>query len=294
MMVKSKLFAVSAAFLGIEKGFWADEGIDLEMKPGAGIANTQIVGAGVELFCNEGLTDVVESVQAGMEVKAVFAISQRCPMAVISLASNPIRTPKDLEGKTIAAGPGSGTAALLPAVMKATGADYSKVTVRIVDWGALEEMLLLGKVDAIPQYWSDSVADMKGKGIEAHYFTYASQGVSLVGQGMIVSDELIAENPDLIRRFLRAQQKAWLYAMDHQDEAVDAFMKHNPDYDRQVIKEQFIANISLVDNPSTAGKPFGWMAKEDWERTQDLMIDYLGLEQRLPVETYYTNEFVPQ
>ena len=282
------------AFLGFDKGFFADEGIDVILKPGAGIANTQLIGNGVEQFADEGYQDVIEAVQAGMPVKAVFARTQLNPVALISRADNPINHPKDLEGKTVASGMGAGSLALLPALMKAAGADIDKVTIRTVDWGAVQEVLMLGKVDAVALYFTNTVPELEAKGVQTHHIKYSDFGVNVIGEGLIVSDELIAENPDLIRRFVRALQKSWQYAADNPDETVDIFMKHNADWEREPLLKTHQNNVGLFRTANTQGKPLGWMAKEDWELSQDIMINYLELEQKLPVESYYTNEFVPQ
>ena len=71
-------------------------------------------------------------------------------------------------------------------------------------------------------------------------------------------------------------------------------MKHNADWEREPLLKTHQNNVGLFRTANTQGKPLGWMAKEDWELSQDIMINYLELEQKLPVESYYTNEFVPQ
>lgn len=281
------------AFLGVEKGFWADEGIDLVLKPNAGIANTQLVGTGVEFFVDEGYGDVIEAVQAGMPVKGIFSYTQQSPVAIISRADNPIRHPKDLEGKTLVSGPGSGSLALLPAVMKAAGADFSKVKVSIVDWGVIIEMLMLGKADAMPNYFSTNAPQMEAKGVKPYVLKYSDYGINVLGAGLVASDKLIASNPDLIKRFVRALSKSWEYTAKHPDEAVDIFVKNNPDWDRTVASQALSILLSLTHTDNTKGKKLGWMAKEDWEQSQKLMIDYLELKKNLPAETYYTNEFIP-
>ena len=285
--------AFTHAFSGVEKGFWAEEGIDVTLKPGAGIPNTQLIGNGVELFANEGYGDVIEAVQVGMPVKAVFGTTQLSPMSVLSPADKPIRNPKDLEGKTIVGGAGSATFITLEAVMKAAGADYSKVEALIVDWGAINEMLMLGKADGATLYWPIQGEELKAEGFPVYALKYSDYGVNIIGEGIIASDELIAENPDLVRRFIRADKKSWDWAAEHVDEATDIFIKYNPDLDWGAQKQAFLNLLTMHHTENTEGKPLGWMAKEDWESSQDIMTEYLGLEKMLPVESYYTNEFVP-
>ena len=83
--------------------------IDIILKTNAGISNTKLIGNDVEFFADEGYGDVIEAVQVGMPIKGIFAYTQASPIALISRADNPIRNPKELEGKTIVGGPGSGS-----------------------------------------------------------------------------------------------------------------------------------------------------------------------------------------
>ena len=283
--------------VGLEKGFYAEEGIDIEVKEGvSGITNAQLVGSGVNEFAEDGVTDVIEAIQAGMAVKAIYVLDRQSPIGLISRADNPINHPKDLEGKSIAGGPGSSSLAFLPAVMQAAGADFSTVNVRIVDWGAIDSMLLLGKVDAIPEYWTSTVPRLNDAGLEVTVLKYAEWGVNTPGSGIQTSDQLIAENPDLIRRFIRASDKALKYSMENPEEAMEIFLKYYPDRagDIEGGLQAFRNSWELLYSAATVGKPLGWMAKEDWEFTQNIMFDYLELPEKLPVENYYTNEFIPQ
>ena len=285
----------SPFFVGLEKGFWVDEGIYLTPKAGIGIPNTNIITAGLEKFAGETYIDLVVAIQSGMPLKAVYSWTQGTPIGLISRADNPILRPKDLEGKTIASGQGSSATLLLPAVMEADGADISKVTSRIVDWGAVLSMLILGKVDAIPMYWTNQVPNLEELGLEVVYWSYADFGVDVIGSGIILREDFIAENPELIRRFIRALQNSWAYTLEHTEETLDIFIKYNPTWAdrREALRKGLMNHATLVYTDATEGKPLGWMAKEDWERSQDLLIEYMGMD-RLPVETYYTNEFIPQ
>ena len=49
---------------------------------------------------------------------------------------------------------------------------------------------------------------------------------------------------------------------------------------------------ALRDTPNTVGHPFGWMAQEDWEATLAVLEKTDAIDEELPLEDYYTNEFI--
>src|ERR1700751_2086945 len=91
-----------------DKGFYEQAGLNVEIGPGRGSGSTaQLVASKATQF---GFADgyvVGNAVSKGMNIKAVAGLYRRNPTAVVVLADSDIKTPKDLEGKTIAIAAGS-------------------------------------------------------------------------------------------------------------------------------------------------------------------------------------------
>ena len=85
-----------------DKGFYDEVGLSVEVGPGKGSGSTaQLVGSKATQF---GFSDgyvVGNSVSKGMSIRMVAGIYRRNPTAVIVLEESGIKTPKDLEGKTV-------------------------------------------------------------------------------------------------------------------------------------------------------------------------------------------------
>jgi NitT/TauT family transport system substrate-binding protein len=60
-----------------------------------------------------------------------------------------------------------------------------------------------------------------------------------------------------------------------------------------VLARQLELTWETLETPNTKGRPMGWMAKADWEATQEILLKYAGLKERRPVEEYFTNDYVP-
>src|SRR5438132_7993099 len=94
-------------YYGKEKGFYKAEGIDLTINEGRGSANTvQVVAAGSDTFGLADSSSVIATAAKGADVKSVMSLLNTTGFSVVSLAESGIKTPKDLEGRTVAVTPG--------------------------------------------------------------------------------------------------------------------------------------------------------------------------------------------
>src|SRR5436309_11373458 len=102
-----------------DKGFYDEVGLSVEVGPGKGSGSTaQLVGSKAAQF---GFSDgyvVANSVAKGMSIKMVAGVYRRNPTAVIVLESSGIKTPKDLEGRTVASPTGGTQFQQWPAFVK--------------------------------------------------------------------------------------------------------------------------------------------------------------------------------
>src|SRR5580704_11948794 len=87
-------------FLGKERGFYRDAGIDPTINEGRGSANTaQVVAAGTDTFGLADSSSVMRLVSKDAGIRTVMSLLNTSAFGVISLAESGIQTPKDLEGK---------------------------------------------------------------------------------------------------------------------------------------------------------------------------------------------------
>jgi hypothetical protein len=76
--------------------------------------------------------------------------------------------------------------------------------------------------------------------------------------------------------------------------AIDSMIKYVPvGLDREKELASLRMMLTLLHTEATEGKAIGWVANEDWEASQDLLFEIGEIKQKLPIETYFTNEFLP-
>jgi NitT/TauT family transport system substrate-binding protein len=278
-----------------EKGFYEQAGLAVEIGPGTGSGSTsQLVGSKVTQF---GFADgfvVGNSVAKGMNIKMVAGVFRRNPTAIIVLNESDIKTPKDLEGRTIASPPGGTQFQQWPAFVKGCGLDASRIRLTNIDPAGGAAALLGGQVDAIAGYAQGYVPGIEIRGNKkARILWYADCGVTSVSNGIIVHSDLIKEEPDLMRSFVAASLKGFRYGRSHVDELSVIVKKFSEATVPAISRLEAELSFTTWVTPNTAGKPLGWMSQKDWEETVAVLKQYGGVTSPLDASELYTDEFVP-
>lgn len=201
-----KITQFGGFFAAEAEGFYAEEGIDPTITAGgANILAWQQITGGSALLGDEDNTLLLQAVESGEELVALGAVFQKSPMAIMSLADNPVTKPSDFEGKTVAF-PDNGIEQY-SAVLEAQGVDMSKVTV--VPAGADPTQLVTGQVDAYAGYATAQGAALELQGLKVEYLYFEDLGIPSYGNVIITTKKNLEENRDLIVRFLRATVKGY-------------------------------------------------------------------------------------
>ncbi len=280
-------------YYGVEKGFYKAEGINLTINEGRGSANTvQVVAAGTDTFGLADSSSVINLISKGGEIKSVMNVLSSTGFSVVSLASTGIKTPKDLEGKSLAVSPGDPLRGLFEALAAHHKLDMSKISFVQVDPAAKVVTVLEKRADALLGGADDQYFLIKYRGQEPAALRFADNGANIVGMTILASNATIKGKPDLVKRFVRATIKSWEEAKKNPDAAVDAAMKVKPDLNRASTKDQMLVDFELMDSPNVKGRT-GFGDQRDWTQTIELLKKYRGLETNADWTAFHTNEFLP-
>lgn len=293
-----KIYGTHAPFfLAKEKGYYTAEKLDVTLSEGQGAATVaKLLAEGTDPLGFLDYGTMMKGIGQGLPLKAVFGINQSSPMIILSHADNPIKEPKDLEGKIVAMAPAESTAQIFPALLAAANIEPNKVSVINPAVGAKNALFLQKRADAITAYVNVQVAQLEAQGAKTSYFFYSKYGVDTMANGIAANADWLAKNPDIAKRFLRATAKGWIEAKKNPDAAIAAVLKAYPQLagQKDVLRRQLDLSFPLLETPNTKGKPLGWMAKADWEKMQEVLSKYGGLKETKPAEQYYTNDFIPK
>lgn len=278
-----------------EKGFYKEAGLDVEIGPGKGSGSTaQLVASKAAQF---GFADgyvVGNSVTKGLAIKNVGSIYRRNPNAVIVLDDSDIKTLKDLEGRSIAITVGGAQFQQWPALAKGAGIDTSKIKVVNLAPSGISPALIKQQVPAIAGYAQGYVPIIEVRGKKkVRMFWYADQGVTAVSNGIIVHQDLLKNDPELVRAFVTPTIKGFLYSRANPEEAIAITKRYSPTIDPTIAMRQMELSWQSWVTPNTRDKPLGWSSEEDWQGTIDTLKRYGGVKTALTTDQLYTNEFVP-
>jgi NitT/TauT family transport system substrate-binding protein len=284
-----------------EKGYYAAETLDVEIKEGAGSGKTVALMAGQQ--DDIGLADFMfMSVGAakGMKIKGIFGEVQDGAWAVISHADTPIKKPEDLIGKTVATT--ADHKAMLDLLLAINKIPADKVTIQVTSPATRNTVFVNGQVDSFISVVIGSPLDLvvraqQGKDKPVYFMPFAEFGIAPMGQGLLAHDKVIAEKPEMLRRFVRASAKALneILKPDKTEEAVDVAMRLSGARDerRESVKLQWLETTRRLATKNTEGHPLGWMSDKDWAVSADILVKTGQLEKPIPIQSLYTNEFVP-
>jgi NitT/TauT family transport system substrate-binding protein len=286
-------------YAALAEGYFKDEGLDVAIIPSQGTA--QVIQAVESGTANIGFVDVPSLVIArsnGAKIKMVAVNYGRAPYAVFSLSTGAnVTQPKQLEGLTLGSGAGSFTPKILQGFMTQQGLDATKLTISNVAPAARATALLSGQVPAIEFFVMARPgleAGAKGANAELRTLLPADHGLALYSNGIAATEDYIAGNPDVVRRFVRAALKGWKFAMTNPERAAEDQIRYIPTLKPEAIVGEIkvVADLAVTDESRKNG--LGWFDPAKMQSNLDFVMKYVGVSGTPPVATdLYASGFLP-
>ena len=285
-------------FLGKERGYFDQEGIDLEIQEGRGSGVTvQAVAAGTATFGYADVATMIKAASKGAPVTAVGVALQTSPMSAMGFADRNIRKPEDIKGKTVAVTPGDSMSQIWPLFLKKTGLKDSDFKTVSGDAQTKLNAVMNNQADLLLGYVMDQAIKLQDATHKDIYpIRFADYGVNMVSSGIIVQKDYLKAHPDVVKRFMRATTRSLEEAAKNPDAAVDAMLKANP---KSGVKETALVGMkntaSLYKGPDNPNDRPLRVGAKNMDETLALLVEYGGLEKASAgkASDYYTNDFLP-
>ncbi len=285
-------------YVNIDKGFWKEAGLDVQMTRGFGSGDTvKRIASGTDDFGFASVGNMIAARSRGAELKMVGMIHDKTLETVATLVGNKITKPSDLVGKKIGSPEANASRVIFPAFANINKFDDKKVTWVNMTVPATTPSLLAGRVDAILIFYTEKPtvdAASKKVGKTPLYMLYADHGMATYGNGLLVSENTLKNKPDLVKRFLAATYKGIAWSVENPQEAVDIFIKHNPAISPDLARKHFDIAVDSLLSANALKEGIGHMTRDRMVFTNDLITKHMKLPKKTAVEEVYTNEFLPK
>lgn len=249
------------------KGFYADEGLALNIMPGGpqidGVAS--VASGQANLGSISSSPSLMLARSAGLPVKCVAVGYQQHPFTYFSLKSNPVEKPSDLIGKKVAT---NGLArVLLQALLAENGISEDDVELSLM--GAEMSPLMTGQVDVVTG-WKTNISALEILGDQRVDLTLWDAGVQLYANPYYVTDSTLAENRPQVEAMIRAGSKGWGWAYENRIEAVEMLLDRYPSLDRDNELKAVDLAMDYSFDEKTAKNGWGTMSPENWQKQIDI------------------------
>ena len=266
-------------------GYYSQGGIKVTFLPGGiKIDPTESVLSGKAEFGLASAGNLMQARADNHPVKAIACIYQRNPFAFAAKVGSGIRSPRDFEGRTIRISAQSRP--LLAAVMDFVGADASGVTVvhtRDTD------LFRSGEVDIWGAYLPSSIRRLRASGLDLHMVHPDDYGVHTYNQCIFTTDDMIANRPDVVRRFLDRTLAGWRYAAENIDEVGLMVEKYGEIESPEEAMAYARATLPLFNTGNTA---IGYMDTKIWLDNSNYLKNARLLPKTFDATSVFTLEFI--
>jgi NitT/TauT family transport system substrate-binding protein len=251
-------------FLAIDRGYFSDEGLDVtvDVTPGGPLEVFNRLAAGNADMAVSDLNLLIKFRDTtGTPIKAVFAVFDKPPYAIIARKSRGIALPRDLQGKKLGAPAAAPTFAQWPVFAKVAGIDAAKVAIEDVGVPVCQPMLAAGEIDAITGFSFTSFVNLKASGVppdDLAVLLMADYGIELYADAIMVSPAFAQQKPDAVRAFLRAYVRALKDTVRDPAGAIEALLRHSDGLSKDVELERL--HMAIRDNivtPAVKANGFG-------------------------------------
>ena len=280
-------------YTAIEKGYFADENLEVEViQPQDGDAEVLVANGKADfgISFQETIT-MARTAENPIPVVAIAAVLQHNTSGFASLAAKNIVTPKDFENKVYGSWGTEIEDAFIKTLMAKDEADFSKLdVVNIESYDFLTSITNDVDFQWIYYGWDGVAAEAKGVDLNFIKLQDIDPDLDFYTPVIMTSDAMINDNPELVKRFLRAVSKGYEDAANNPDDAVLDLLANAPELDEEIatLSQEYLADEYISD-----AEQWGVMKSSVWETFGQWMYDNGVISQPLDVDAAFTNEFLP-
>jgi NitT/TauT family transport system substrate-binding protein len=284
-------------YLADRRGYYAEEGLQVTFDYNFETDVVQRAAQGTVGFAAASGDSVLLARAQGLPVVTVATTSQRFPVVFYSKQAANITTPADLRGKTVGIPGRFGASYIgLLALLYANQIAESELTIQEIGFAQVPA-LVEDKVQVASGYGNNEPVQLAQQNIPVNVIRVADS-YPLASDGIITSEKLVAEQPELVRGFVRATLRAMQDVIDDPDAAFETSLEYVSELKSADAATQQLQRTVLQEtlpywqSDLTAREGLGFTDEASWRATHTFLRDSGILKQDVDVSKAFTNEFV--
>ena len=283
----------SGIYVAEAEGYYDEAGIDLEIVQPGETDPLQALGTGNADFAVSVQESLIPARAAGVPAVSIAAIIEHNTSSLLALADSGIRAPADLEGHRYGGFGGQLETALVEQLVECDGGDPGAVD--FVEVGDTDYRVGLenGNFDFVWIFDGWDKLRLEQAGVEVATIPFIDH-VDCIPDWytplIATSEDLIADDPELVRAFLDATARGYRAAMEDPEAAADDLLAAAPELDEALVRAsaEYLAG-QYASDPDAWGRQDG----ETWTRFSDFLVESGLVEAGVDVEASFTNDFLP-
>lgn len=280
-------------YVAEEKGYFEDEGLDVEIVQPPEDGASALVASGKAQFGIDFQDSIAPAFASDspLPVTAVATLIQHNTSGIISRKGEGMDRPKGMEGKTYATWDMEVEKAMIKNVVEADGGDYSKIN--MVPSNVTDEVTALKskQVDAIWVYYAWGGIATEVKDLPTDYFAFKDINpvFDYYTPVIVANNDFLKEEPDTAKAFLSAVKKGYEDAIADPKAAADILCKAAPELDKELV---LASQEWLADQYKAEVEQWGYIDPARWDAFYQWLGENKLIEQEIPSGFGFSNDYL--
>jgi len=277
-------------YVAIERGYFADEGLEIDLDYGMETDLLQRVGTGELPFAIASGDQVILARANELPVTYIYNWYRRFPVCVVSLADKGINQPDDLKGKKVGIPAMEGASYLgWMAFLQQVGIPHHLVDTQVIGYTQVAS-LIEGRVDAAICYGMNEPVQLTQAGYHINVF-YMDNYTRLVSNGLITSDQTMRKESKLVKSVVRAFNRGLQDTISDPDAAFEVTKQYIPEMNESTAKLQRAVLAECINY--WAGPDLGTNQDAAWSESVAFLSEMGMFSGELKAKDLYSNKFIP-
>jgi len=275
-----------AFWMGVEQGFFADEGLDVTIRSSNDPTQSIRLAAAGELPMAQAYTgDVIISASQGDPVISLFDLTALSPFGIVTMPDSGIVTAEDLAGKTIGVTTLPIDRAFFSVMLESAGLTEDDVTVVDPGQGGVAQMIA-GNLDGTSAVLTYEPIILEAEGYpDSNFIFYSDYGAPDAPFFNIVANpEWLADNGDVATAFINGYRNAVAWTDENTEEAARLFVEQFPDQDPEITAAIWTAYSEIGGD--------GVQDLEQWQTLSDFLLEEEMMPEAVDVSTIVSNDYL--